>query len=135
VYAVDISRELVDYIASRSREEHLPQLATVESTVATIPLPSGIADVVLLATVLHDISASTVAEAVRLLRPSGRLIDLDWKKVDEPVGPPLTIRLSPAEATVLLAHHGLHVVDSWDPGPAHYALALSRAPTKRASEP
>lgn len=130
VYAVDISRELVDYIAGRSRDGHLPQLAAVESTVDTIPLPSGIADVVLLATVLHDISSATVAEAVRLLRPSGRLIDLDWRKVDQPEGPPLEIRLSPSEATALLAHHGLRGVDSWEPGPLHYALVFSKTAPK-----
>lgn len=128
VYAVDISRELVEYIAVRSRDEHLPQLATVESTVDTIPLPSGIADFVLLATVLHDISSSTVSEAVRVLRPGGRLVNLDWKKVEGPSGPPLAIRLSPSEASELLAGHGLTLVDSWDVGTDHYVLVFERSP-------
>lgn len=133
VYAVDISRELVDYIAARSRDEHLPQLAAVQSTVDTIPLPSGIADVVLLSTVLHDISPATVAEAVRLLRPTGQLIDLDWKKTRGSEGPPYAIRLSPPEATHLLGKYDLAVADSWEPGPQHYALIFVRAPFKRRS--
>lgn len=127
VYAVDISRELVDYITGRAREDHLPQLAAVESSTNTIPLPSGIADVVLLATVLHDISSATVSEAIRLMRPSGRLIDVDWRKNAGPDGPPEVLRLSPEEATGLLSRHGLTVVDSWEPGPSHYALALARS--------
>lgn len=126
VYAVDLSPELVEYIANRSRDEHLPQLAAVQSTVDTIPLPSGIADAVLLATVLHDISAATISEAVRLLRPSGQLIDLDWKKEETPGGPPLAVRLTVKEASTLLAEHGLRVVDSWEAGPYHYALRLER---------
>lgn len=128
VYAVDISPELVELVAVRSRDEHLPQLASVESTPKNIPLPSAIADIVLLATVLHDVSSSTLAEAVRLLRPGGKLIDLDWKKEASGPGPPLEIRLSVSQATDLLSSHGLVVRETWEPGPYHYALIATRPP-------
>ena len=127
VYAVDISRELSVHLSQRSQAEGLRQLEAVTSTARAIPLSSAIADVVLLATVLHDISPSTITEAVRLLRPTGVLVDVDWNASVRTIGPPLEIRLSTEAAADLLARHGLRVVDSWIPGPYHYALKLVRA--------
>ncbi len=136
VYAVDLSKELVELLGERGAAAGLSQLAPVLSTLRSIPLESGIADVVLLANVLHDVPPSTVAEAVRLLKPNGRFVNVDWKKVETPGGPPLSIRLTPDEATKALERHGLRRTDEWSFGPWHYALLLERvrssAPSNRA---
>lgn len=131
VYAIDLSTELVGLIGERARAQDLPQLVEVQSTLERIPLPSAIADVVLLANVLHDIPDSTLAEAVRLLEPEGRLVNLDWKKEETPGGPPVGVRLSPEDASERLADAGLEVVESWEFGPFHYALLLRRRSTSR----
>lgn len=127
VYAVDLSEELVDLIRERAEEEHLTQLRVVHNTLTSIPLASGIADVVLLANVLHDIPPSTVAEAARLLKPEGRFVNVDWKKEATPGGPPVEVRLSMEEAIHALGTHGLVDVDRWEFGPWHYAIRLERA--------
>jgi SAM-dependent methyltransferase len=129
VYAVDVSRELVELLHERSAEKALPQLIPVRSTPEAIPIDSGLADVLLFANVLHDIPSATISEAVRLLRPSGRAVNVDWKKDDTPGGPPLEIRLAPEEATALLAEHGLELADRWEFGPWHYGLTLHRIET------
>ena len=126
VYAVDISEELVGLLRERSQKEKLPQLVAVLSQEDRIPLPDHVADVVLFANVLHDVPAPTIAEAVRLLRPGGCFVNLDWKKEETPQGPPLSIRLSPAQATEILGKWGLMVVGEWSPGPHHYAQLLRR---------
>lgn len=131
VYAIDLSTELVGLIGERARAQDLPQLVEVQSTLERIPLPSAIADVVLLANVLHDIPNSTLAEAVRLLKPEGRFVNLDWKKEETPGGPPVGVRLSPEDASERLADAGLEVVESWEFGPFHYALLLRRRSTSR----
>ena len=128
VYAVDLSEELVELLSERADQEGLAQLSPVRNSVGAIPLPSALADVVLLANVLHDIPASTLREAVRLLKPQGRFVNLDWKKEETPGGPPLEIRMTPAEAAALLAPHGLSTVERWEVGPWHYALLLRQAP-------
>lgn len=124
VYAVEVSEELIDLLRERRGTEDLPQLLPIQSTLSTIPLESGIADVVLLANVLHDIPPSTLSEAVRLLKPHGRLVNVDWKKLESPGGPPFEIRLSLPEAEELLGRHGLATIDRWDFGPWHYGLIL-----------
>jgi ubiquinone/menaquinone biosynthesis C-methylase UbiE len=126
VYAVDLSVELVELVRERARSAGLVQLEARASSLEHIPLPDGLADLVLLANVLHDIPPSTVGEAVRLLRPGGRLIDLDWKKEPGASGPPESVRLSPSEAEHRLAGHGLRVVERWEDGEHHYGLLLSR---------
>ena len=126
VYSVDLSQELVRYLRSRARREGLPQLRPLRSTVASIPLPSGVADVVLMANVLHDVPPSTVREAVRLLRPGGRFLNVDWTRRRSPGGPPMAIRLSPANARRILTAEGLRDEANRRVGPWQYALRLAR---------
>lgn len=127
VFAVDLSGELVDLLRERRDREGLPQLKPVQSTLSSIPLDSSVADVVLLANVLHDIPPSTVSEAVRLLKPEGLLVNLDWKKTDTPGGPPPGIRLTPDEAARRLEKEGLETVERWEFGPWHYGIVLRRS--------
>jgi ubiquinone/menaquinone biosynthesis C-methylase UbiE len=126
VYAIDLSPELVELLRERRDQDGMPQLIPVQSTLTSIPLESAIADVVLLANVLHDIPPSTTSEAVRLLRPDGRFVNLDWKKVETPMGPPLSVRLTPEEAARRLEAEGLETVDRWEVGPWHYGILLRR---------
>ncbi len=122
VEAVDLSEELVGFLAETARRLALPQLRAVRSAPDRIPLPDASADVVLLANVLHDISPATVREAVRVLRPGGRLVDLDWKKEPSPMGPPPPVRLTPDQASARLAAEDLAETARWDAGPYHYAV-------------
>ncbi|EQD50046.1 SAM-dependent methyltransferase [mine drainage metagenome] len=110
----------------RAQAEHLVQLQAVHSTVDRIPLPTGLADVVLLANVLHDIPAPTLAEAVRLLGPGGRLVNVDWAPRPTPHGPPASIRIAPAAASRMFGRLGLRTVERWTLGPWHYGLTLVR---------
>jgi len=122
VYAVDVSRELVELLRERAAERHRANVVVVRSTPRRVPLPDAAADLVLLANVLHGIPASTVTEAVRILRPGGRLVDVDWKKIGTPWGPPKAHRLSPTEAALVLREHGLRPTPSWEFGPYHYVV-------------
>jgi ubiquinone/menaquinone biosynthesis C-methylase UbiE len=126
VYAVDLSAELVELLRERRDRESLPQLQPLQNTLTAIPLPSEVADVVLLANVLHDIPPSTVSEAVRLLRPRGRFVNVDWKREETPGGPPFEIRLTAEQAEHLFEKQGLRKVEQFDFGPWHYGLVMRR---------
>ncbi len=126
VYAIDLSPELVGLLRERAAADGLPQLEAVLATVDAIPLPGGVADLVLLANVLHDVRDATVAEAVRLIRPGGRLVNLDWLPVPTPRGPPAEVRLTPDQAARRLGNFGLVTADSWPVGPWHYAAVFRR---------
>jgi ubiquinone/menaquinone biosynthesis C-methylase UbiE len=127
VYAVDVARDLHALVGERGASEKLEWLVPVLSESGRIPLESSIADVVLFANVLHDVPEETIAEAVRLLRPKGRLVNLDWRKTETPFGPPSEIRLSPEEARERLSFHGLRPLRPIEAGPYHYAELFARA--------
>lgn len=126
VYAVDVSEELVDLVRERAAERHVDNVTPVLSTRAHIPIEDAVADITILANVLHGISPKTVDEAIRLLRPGGRLVNVDWKKEASPEGPPVDHRLSADEAASALSAHGLRPLDSFDLGPYHYVLVFER---------
>jgi len=126
VYAIDISDELVDLMREKAETGKVRNLETVRSSPGRIPLEDAVADFALLANVFHGIPPKTIHEAVRLLRPGGRLIDVDWKKRSTPEGPPVQHRLSVPEATAALRAYGLTSVDSFDLGPSHYVLVFER---------
>ncbi|MGC2788969.1 MAG: class I SAM-dependent methyltransferase [Thermoplasmata archaeon] len=126
VVAIDVSAELVEMMRERARAEHRLNLEVRLSEPGRIPLPDAIADRVLLANVLHGIPPATVKEAVRLLRPGGRLIDLDWKKEPTSRGPPVAHRLAASVARRTLERYGLRAVEEWDAGPYHYVVMLEK---------
>ncbi len=126
VYAVDVSQELIDLIRERAAERHRSNIEALVSRPDHVPLPGELADRVLLANVLHGVPPATVAEAVRILRPGGRLVDVDWKKESTPGGPPVEHRLAATEARRTLEGYGLETNAEWDLGPYHYALMLEK---------
>lgn len=126
VFAVDVSDELVELIRERAEAMKVTNVEALLSSPAHIPLDDAVADVALLANVLHGLPPRTVDEAIRVLRPGGLLVDVDWKKQSSPEGPPVRHRLSAPEATRVLSAHGLTPVRSFDLGPYHYALLLRR---------
>ncbi len=129
VYAIDISEELVELLRERKIEHVLDNLVPVHSKVDRIPLDSSVADIVLLANVLHDIPPATLAEAIRLLKPGGRLVNTDWKKVETPGGPPLHIRLNETEATERIVAGGLVRERVWNFGAHHYVIEFRKPGT------
>lgn len=126
VYAVDISEELVELVREKVETQHVHNLEPLLSTATHIPLEDAVADVALLANVLHGIPPETVAEAIRVLRPGGRLVNVDWKKEPSEDGPPVEHRLAESEASAALSAHGLVPVDSFELGSTHYVLVFER---------
>jgi hypothetical protein len=57
-----------------------------------------------------------------MLKPSGKLVNLDWKKAPMRIGPPLHIRFSQQEAINLIQGARFHIVRIQDAGPYHYLI-------------
>ena len=60
--------------------------------------------------------------AKRMVKETGRIVDLDWKKDPMELGPPLEIRFSEDEAIRLIESVGLKILDVKDSGPFHYLI-------------
>lgn len=124
IYAIDIHPEMLEAVQDKARRADLLNIETVKAEESSIPLPDAVADVGLLAFVLHEAvdPAAFAREVVRLVAPGGHLLVLEWKKKQMPSGPPIRDRLTPEAAEGWLARAGLRVVDRFEPNPDHYGL-------------
>ncbi len=111
--AADIQGEMLSAVRSRALEYGLTNVRIVKTNDREIPIAPESCDFALLAFTLHEIEfrASFLHRAARLLKPGGRLLALEWDKLEGPVGPPLEDRISPEELVADAQAAGLRVVD------------------------
>lgn len=121
VHAVDLWQEGIDELNRRAAAQGLENISTSVADVAhRIPFDNSSVDVCLIATALHDLvednaGEGTLSEIARVLKPGGKLIVVEFNKVEGPPGPPMRIRLSPGELDELVLPFGFekgHTVDA-----------------------
>ncbi|MBI4266767.1 MAG: class I SAM-dependent methyltransferase [Chloroflexi bacterium] len=127
VYGVDIDAALVSELADLARREGLDNLELTVARAEGAVLCESCADIVFLGIVLHDFDdpVKVLKNARRMLKANGRLINLDWKKLPMPIGPPLQKRFSEEKAMELIKAAGFSKVAVRDSGPNHYMVVAS----------
>ena len=124
-----------DGIAQLNAEARSRGLSKVEGLVgdagAKIPAADASVDVLLIATALHDfyndgIAEKTLLEVVRFIKPGGRIVIVEFKKIDGPPGPPIASRLAPEDVAELLEPHGFSGTPAIDLGPFTYLMTFTR---------
>jgi ubiquinone/menaquinone biosynthesis C-methylase UbiE len=112
VYAVDLwaegIRRLREEIGRRGMQNVRPIVADIAKP---LPLPGGSMDLILMATVLHDLDEGAardgaLAEVRRLLKPGGVFAVVEFKKIPGLPGPPVAIRLSPEDLEEMVVPFG-----------------------------
>lgn len=124
VYAVDRQTDMLAHIASGGPPANLQLLQT---DVGKTGLPGGIADVCLLAFVLHELKApeDVLSECHRLLKPHGRLTIVEWK-MESDKGPPLDIRIDRPRAEELLRRASMEPGGFFEWSARHYVITALR---------
>ena len=124
VYSVDIEPVMLEELRTMVREIGLKNVEVIQSQETSIPLPSSTADSAVLALVLHHPAEplELLREIIRLLKPDGRLLVVDWEDRPTEHGPPLEHRISREEAHALLGAAGLTVKNLASPSEDVYAL-------------
>jgi ubiquinone/menaquinone biosynthesis C-methylase UbiE len=124
VIAIDIDEGAIGRLRQHAAEEGLNQLSAevgaAEDTVAC----EGCADFIFFGINLHDFAdpAQVIQNAKKMLRPSGKLVDLDWKTELMSIGPPLGKRFSITKAQELIESEGFHIASVAEAGPYHYII-------------
>jgi ubiquinone/menaquinone biosynthesis C-methylase UbiE len=124
VYGLDTRPEAVGRLRERASSEGLTNLRLKVGRAEDTVLCEACADFVFFGIVLHDFDepARVLANAARMLKPRGRLVNLDWKKEATGLGPPLQIRFSQEKAIQFIEAGGFKVQTVTEVGPYHYLI-------------
>ncbi len=124
VYAVDSDASAIEKLNDKARSEGLSNIVSTVGAAEETIFCESCADFVFFSMVLHDFenSAKVLQNARKMVNPSGRLIDLDWKRQEMSFGPPLRIRFSATHASGLIRGAGFKIFSSVDAGSYHYLI-------------
>ena len=122
IYAIDTQQEMLDSLKKQSPPANV---VPVKSAEHSIPLEGGIADMALIAFVLHEAAdkALFMEEVKRIVRRGGIIAVLDWKKQKEEHGPLAEDRLTEGEVEALLGGAGFSTVHCASLNESHYRVS------------
>lgn len=132
VYAVDIMKSCLETIKREAQRHHLLNIKTVWSNLEILgatKIPLGLMDFVLVIHALYQSQQKQnfLKEASRFLKIGGKLLIIDWKKTNIPLGPPLAQRVGVEEIkTLLINNNQLKLVEEFVPGEYHYGLLYEK---------
>jgi ubiquinone/menaquinone biosynthesis C-methylase UbiE len=124
VYAVDANAKAVETVKRKAAAKGLKNIITKAGEAEETVFCDACADMVFFSIVLHDFRypAKVLRNAKRMIKPTGTLINLDWKKKRTGFGPPLHIRFSEEQAQALIEQAGFTVESVKDAGNNFYLV-------------
>lgn len=131
ITAVDVLNSALETVRAKAKGANLKNIDTVRSNLE-IPGSSGLAlesqDMVLLANILFQSNKreDIFKEAKRVLKPSGSLIVIDWKKGTNGFGPSDNHRLNPEELRRTVSDMGFQFSDFIDAGVFHFGIIFRK---------
>lgn len=127
VYALDIQPEMLAILRDKIQTLGITNTDLILSKEASLPLPDHTIDMLFMADVFHELEdrGAILKEIERILAPGGKMVILDWKKVEMEQGPPLHERLSETEVSSICTAAGFMLQRLSTAGPYNYLLVFS----------
>ncbi|NMP23517.1 methyltransferase domain-containing protein [Sulfobacillus sp. DSM 109850] len=128
VWAIDPSAEAVQALSEKALTHGVSQLQAVRAFAEAIPLPGDDVDGVVWHTVALHMGdrVRAMAETMRILKPGGFWVAVDWKIVPTPFGPPLHRRVSAEVLEKEALTTGFRLVRRFEPGPVTWGLIFQK---------
>jgi ubiquinone/menaquinone biosynthesis C-methylase UbiE len=123
-YGLDISESALAEIRKKAKATGLDNIRLKAAKAEDHMFCQGCADILFFGIVLHDFedAARVLQNAHRMLKPQGKLADLDWKKREMPMGPPVSVRFDEPTAASLIKSAGFKVTSIKDWGDLNYLI-------------
>lgn len=131
VYAVDILQTVLESVESKARIENLQNIEYVWADLEVLgstKIPNDSLDAALIKNVLFQAEKrkSIMSEAVRVIKPGGKLMIIDWKMTGAPFGPPVNTRVKKEDVVKTLTELGLSQIDEFEAGKYHYGMIFQK---------
>jgi ubiquinone/menaquinone biosynthesis C-methylase UbiE len=128
VYAVDIDPSGVEKLENKAKSDGLTNIVAQVGKAEETVFCRECVDFILFSMDLHDFRdpVKVLLNAKEMLKPTGIVVDLDWKKISMPFGPPIDLRFSEERVVMLMRRAGLTVEIVKDAGPYHYVMTANR---------
>lgn len=124
VLGLDIDDRALTRLKKKAKQENLENIKLKKGEAEETVLCKACGNIVFFGIDLHDFKDQNkvLMNAKKMLKPDGRLIDLDWKKEPMNLGPPLQIRFNEEEAINLIKEVGFKIEIVKEAGPYHYII-------------
>lgn len=124
VYAADIDPNAIARLQRAAQRDLVKNVVTRVGAAEETVFCESCADHVFLGIVLHDFRNPNLVlqNARKMLKPSGKLVDLDWKKIHMGFGPPYEIRFDENKAAALIRKNSFTIEEVKDSGKYHYIV-------------
>ena len=129
VFAVDVQPEMLVLLEQRRNGTGLENIETILGEYADPKLPPASCDMVLMVDVYHELGypEEILAGVKRALRPSGRLVLVEYRSEDPLVPIKPEHKMSKAQAERELATNGFRLVDTFEELPWQHVLFFEAA--------
>lgn len=121
VYAVDVDASGIEKLQNKADAQGLTNIVAAVGRAEDTVFCEECADIVFYSMDLHDFAdpAKVLENARKMIKPTGKVLDLDWKKQEMPFGPPKAIRFSEEKVSELFRAAGF-CAEVAEAGPYHY---------------
>jgi ubiquinone/menaquinone biosynthesis C-methylase UbiE len=132
LYAVDILKTTLEDIKKRAMQDNLKQIETIWSNVEVFKgtkIANSSLDKVFLINILNqsDKKHDIIREAVRMLKNSAKLLVVEWKSIDSPIGPIQEKRIHKNTLKEIAPRMNLILEEEFEAGPYHYGLIFHKS--------
>ncbi len=124
IYSVDRDPAAIERLKNKAANRGFANITAIAAEAEETVFCKACADIILYSIVLHDFRdpAKVLQNAKQMVKPSGTVVDLDWKKQQMPFGPPYRIRFSEEYAAELLEAAGFKIQNTKSIGTYHYVV-------------
>ena len=131
-YGVDILKPVLEAVRSRAKLEGLTNVELIWADlekVGSSKIPADSLDADFLVNILFQDKKreAIMQEAARILKKGGKLVVVDWKKINIPFGPPVEIRVEPESIKSIALKINLKLLEETDVGDYFWGLVFEKA--------
>ena len=126
VYAIDALKPILKVAGDKLVSNNISNVHLLQSNAVNIPINDSTVDLILLANIYFDLPKKILLQEIRrVLRKSGKMIILEWKKIPTESGPPVEQRLTTEDASKFLIEANFRIDEIFEASSTHYCIVTA----------